>query len=347
MENTLSKKKYILETITWLIISVLWGKTLFFKCISDCTYVQTILIFCGISLCIIGGGIFLTWKQGRNYANALRSVIISWGIFGVLAYVEYYKMQIQIVLLSALIISLILTLMILGRKIKNKEKKKKIMKRRFQNIFIVWWRSMAIASLVILIPLGLSRFFQDSFMNARVDATKEYSNVEDYSKIYPEIWDDLEFQERLDVCQVIVNDQVNKLGLSHKIEIGVSNILEDGILSYYTEANHRIIIDCIYLRYANSTDITATLCHEVRHAYQIELVFILDSLDEEQQNLYIFRDIAAYKGELANYNDGSEDYEAYYTQELETDAREYGEGEAMLYLMRVSEYLRDENQIDT
>ena len=36
-----------------------------------------------------------------------------------------------------------------------------------------------------------------------------------------------------------------------------------------------------------------------------------------------------------------------HTQELETDAREYAEEEAMLYLMHVSEYLRDENQIDT
>lgn len=60
--------------------------------------------------------------------------------------------------------------------------------------------------------------------------------------------------------------------------------------------------------------------------------------DLENKSLMLFQKARMYGNEFADYEDGSKDFNKYYMQECEIDAREYAEAGVKEYLRRIREY---------
>jgi len=345
MLNTIGKKDYIKYHIWMLCIAFLWGKIIFFRCIPNFTYNESLvfLIFIMVMCSIVG--IKMTWGSGRNYINLLQNIIIPWGIFVFCAYFDVYKAKIVSLVLITSVITLIMIISILVRKIKNINNKDRIIRRRIRRCIHCVRRNFSISLLCILVPVGISVILNGTILSSNIEVTKVYgdehcldANIEVISHIDPEKWEQLEIQERLNVCQTILNCEARYYGLSHEISIGTQE-LASGTLGYYNESQHLVVIDINHLKSNSSYDVLKTIIHEATHAYQYEQVALYKSLDDKSRNLLMFYDVSIYAEEFIDYKDGKGDFWQYYGQKVESDARKAAEIYALEYIERVNEYL--------
>lgn len=345
MNNTMERGEYIKENVIWSLIAFLWFKSLLFRCIPNCTYNESLMWFLIISICVVTAGIAISWRRNRNYKNLLENIVLSWGVFACITYMQLYKKWITYTLLIIGAFSLILSMIVLFRRIKRHDKRRKIMIRRIEKVAALCKRNVAAASLVIIAPILVSSIFYGSMLNSKVEATKVYgdehslkANIEVIADIEPSRWDKLDIQEKLDVCQKIINCEARYYGLSHEIKVGIAD-LEEGTWGYYNDSNHQVIIDVQYLENSYSYHVLQTLLHECTHAYQHEQVALYQKLDEKERNLLMYYDVAIYAEEFASYEDGDEDFDAYYMQLSEMHARRAGETDSLEYIKAINEYL--------
>ena len=342
MSNTIDKWEYIKEHIIWSFVMFVWCKKMFFRCVPNCTYIESLLVLLGVAVSVMAVGIAITWKNGRNYISLAENIILTWSVFVVLAYVDIFKNRMIAIGIVVVILSALMTVIVLCRRIKRKYKKRTIITNRIRNVVNLWRRNFAFASLFLLIPLGASVLINGTVLNSKVEGTKVYgdehcldANIEVIANIAPERWERLDIQDRLTVLQTILNCQARYYGLSHEIVIGTAD-LSEGTLAYYSEAKHQIVIDIDYLKDSYSYDILETSIHECTHAYQHEQVALYQKLDDKSRNLLMFHDVSIYMEEFADYEDGSEDFWNYYSQKAEIDARKAGETESLEYIQRVN-----------
>lgn len=352
MRNTMTMGEFIKEHVVWSLLVFLWFRNFLFRCLPNCTYTESLVGFLVISACVMAVGIAISWHRNRNGINVIENILLSWGVFVGIAYLELCRDRIIYTLLVAAFISLILSLLILCRRIKKRDKRHKILARRFENIAVLWKRNSALAALVIVVPIGISSVLYGTVLNSKVDVVKlygdEYSlkaNIETIADIEPGRWEKLDIQSKLNVCQAIINVEARYYGLSRKITIGTAD-LSWGTWAYYRDTTHQIVIDMELLEDAYSYDVLKTLLHEVHHAYQYELVELYQKMDEQERSLRLFYEASIFMEEFADYEDGDEDFYAYYTQLTECYAREAGETESLVYIEAVNDYLGIELDVD-
>ncbi len=347
MVNTMGKGEYIKEHIIWWFIAYIWFRTLIFRCLPGCTHFQSFLILLAMAVVVVGLCIVLTWERERNYTNLMLHIFLSWGVFTVVAYADLFKRQMILIGIVVVIVSTFLSALILGRKIRRNGTRRLIIKRRVRTVISVWRRNSAIASLVLLIPIGTSMLFNGTVMSSTLEVAKVYgdehslsANMEVICNIAPERWEQLDMKERLNVCQAIVNCEARYYGLSHELMVGTA-ALDGNTLAYYNEQLHQIVIDVDYLKLGYSYVLLESLIHECTHAYQYEQINLYKKVDEESRNLLMFYEASVYLEEFADYVDGSdsEDFERYYGQLAEVNARKAGESGAEEYIRRIEEYL--------
>jgi len=345
MVSTMGKGEYIKEHIIWWFISYIWFRTLIFRCLPGCTYFQSFLMLLAMSVVVMGIGIVLTWERERNYTNLMLHVFLAWGIFAVVAYADLFKHQMIIIGIVVVVVSTFLSALILGRKIKRNDTRELIIKRRLQNVIRVWRQNSAIAALVLLVPIGVSMLFNGTVMNSSLEVAKIYSdehslsaNMELICNIAPERWENLDMKTKLNVCQAIINAKAAEYGISHELLVGTA-ALEGNTLAYYCEPQHQIVIDVDYLKLGYSYALLESIIHECTHAYQYEQIDLYKKVDEEARNLLMFYEASVYLEEFSDYEDGNEDFERYYGQLAEVNARKAGEIGAEEYIRKIEEYL--------
>ena len=346
MKNTLDYREYIKEHVIWSLLVFLWFRSLLFRCIPNYTYTESLVGFLIISVCVMAVGVVISWKKNRNYTNVIENILLSWGVFVCITYMELYKKRFTYMLFAFVVVSLVLSIIILFRQIKRKDKQKKIMMRRIENVAVLWKRNAAIGSLIIMVPVAISSLLYGTVLNSnKVEVVKVYgdehslkANIEVISDIEPSRWETLSIEDKLLVAQKIVNCEARYYGLSHEILVGTDD-LAVGTLAYYRESIHQIVIDLEHLENSYSYDVLSTLLHEVHHAFQHHQVEIYQKLDEEDRNLLLFYDASVYMEEFADYKDGDENFYAYYTQLAEIHAREAGEKGSLEYIEAINEYL--------
>lgn len=343
--NSMTKKEYIKEHIIWSLLVFLWFKHFLFRCIPNCTYTESLVSFLFLSVCVMAVGIAISWHRNRNYKNVIENILLSWGVFVCITYMELYKNRITYTLIALVVLSLVLTVMVLFRRIRRKDKRRKIMMRRIEKVAVLWKRNTAIGLLIIIVPIAISSLLYGTVLNSKVEVIKVYgdehslkANIETIADIEPSRWVNLNIDEKLLVAQKIVNTEARYYGLSHEILVGTGD-LSTGTLAYYRDSTHQIVIDLEYLKDSYSYCVLESLLHEVHHAFQHNQVEIYQKLDEEDRNLLMFYEASVYMEEFANYEDGDENFYAYYTQLAEIHARKAGETESLEYIEAINEYL--------
>jgi len=169
------------------------------------------------------------------------------------------------------------------------------------------------------------------------------NNMETLILLQDDEWSCLTAQERLDVLQTAANVEQRNLGMTNELNVGAAN-LNKGVLGYYSDNTHEIVIDMNSLLNDSSWEMLDAVCHEAYHSYQFRIVEILNGVDESSKNLKIFRKANSYRNEFANYISGENDFCSYYYQDCESDAREYAEAAVKYYRMKINEFLHGEGK---
>ncbi len=117
---------------------------------------------------------------------------------------------------------------------------------------------------------------------------------------------------------------------------------KDTVLGTYDSNQHVITININSLKNSSPQKAVEIIAHECYHAYQRCLTHLLADTNEQYKNLLLFTDIRQYVMEYSDYHDGGEtheEYEEYYSQSVEEDAREYAESAVERY-----DYIQAEQQ---
>lgn len=324
-----------------------------FKCIDNKTYTQSRYILCGLICISCFFGIISQMDRGRNLSNLFMNLALPYGIYTVMAFYKSKKTLIFVILSIALGLSLIHGFLVMFRKIKNKDMAWIIIGRRLNKTISVTRGFLTFGVTMIMLCLFFNVIWKSTMVGSTVKA--EYAQEEEgflteekldtISMLDEEKWNKLNLQERLDVLQTVANYEGYKLGICNELNVGATNMIKEKH-GYYSDRLHQININVDVILYNSSWNVLSTLCHEAYHSYQYNMVRALEQVDENNRNLKFLRDAAAYEKEFNEYMPGSVDFEAYYFQQCEVDARCYAKEEsenikAMVYEHNASESLED------
>lgn len=110
-QNTMTKWGYILENILWAILGTHWYKQICFANLlelDDDSSVWLLYLIVGTFVFI---GILLTLKYRRNSVNTFVNIAFPFSVYTAIAYINYLRPLIIILLVLALIISIIYVIM--------------------------------------------------------------------------------------------------------------------------------------------------------------------------------------------------------------------------------------------
>lgn len=345
--NTLERIEYICITLFYAGLFMISYRSLIFQNIYGVTYrdSKAILWCLVIILVIVGIGVSLIHQ--RNIVNVVTNIAIPYGIFTILIYYDYKKTFIHITGLLAIVFFVLCCIQIFKRKLKSKNKKRVFLKK----MRLCFWglrEIMAGEMLILMGSIAACTLFDGTLLEASVNAVsgteKEEkqtiaNNIETLLLLQEDEWENLDIEEKLDILQVVANIEADYLGIPNELCVE-AGFLKDNVTGCYNDRTHRIIISFDVLNNERPNALLELVCHEAFHGFSWRLVELYDATKEELQDLKIFDEIVFYKEEFENYSDGTgENYEAYYYQRCEQDARNYAQNAVEEYYRRINDYL--------
>lgn len=342
--------EFLLECIIKSFIIFIWYRNTIFCCISSMSAVRSMVVLVIILLVFS-----LIWDfflvSHRNEKAAWCIAFLTFGIYTVVVYKSIFRVRIIIIMILTVLATLIFCGMIWHRKIPSQKDRKRVVIRRIYRCMTGILLIMAIASGVLIIPLMVRVFVGHGILKSSIKPVTGYSvenrMLEDSMDLLlllqEDKWSELDVKARLSVLQTVANIERGYLGISHEL-IVVSGSLKENILAQYEDATHTIIISLDLLERGSAHDALEGISHECEHAYQARLVEAYENADEKSQKFRLFDKAKVYKSENESYQDGTLDYEAYYFQEKEADARSYSKEAVEYYYRIIDEYLNRKDQ---
>lgn len=344
-ENTRSKTSYLFELVFWEIIACYWYKKSFFICLGSFSYEDSLRILFFLTVGFAAAGCLLDWKHERNEGNLYRNVTGGMGIYLAATYYPLFKRIILPVLITGAVLSAVYALAVFCRRIRNRKRYKTVLCRRILMALRGFRNIVSTAGTVILFGLILVTYWGTGLVSPSVRPASQLDmssqtisgSMDMLIQLETGRWKTLGPEERLDVLQTVANIEQRFLGIPHEIVVG-AEYLGEGNVSQYSDGNHRIVISMECLQKGSAYDNVEALAHEARHCYQHCLVRAYENADDLSKSLRIFKDAEIFREEFADYEDGQDNFDKYYLQECENDAREYAEEAAWEYIRRVYEY---------
>ena len=173
--------------------------------------------------------------------------------------------------------------------------------------------------------------------NDTVEANSDIyqKNQELWSCFNEKNWKKYSLQEKVAVMQLLANFETRLLRIP-SININAGMIGTFTLGSYNDETNE-IFINAKYLDSASAEECIGTICHEVRHYLQAQIVRSVDWNNSIFQTPY-FDELRSWRENQENYKnywaDGAQEYE---DQPLETDARSFEKTETA----KIMSYVRN------
>lgn len=168
-----------------------------------------------------------------------------------------------------------------------------------------------------------------------------------------DVFQNLSYEKKKEVVIAILRCEGRYLGLE-EFDIAFKE-LEDDTLGQFSYSKRRITINSKPLKDGSlpggsATKVLETCLHEARHYYSHLMVELLKKASPEQRNLLAFtgEGVASWYENIKDYHsaDGEyteEEYDAYYSQSLEQDARRYAREQIPVYWMAIDELLNEQD----
>lgn len=142
-------------------------------------------------------------------------------------------------------------------------------------------------------------------------------------------WYDLSTKDKCQILLSVINEMSDEMGITTP-SIFLETDMSDNELGYYIDSDNSIHVWDQYIEHISAKDAVYIVLHELYHAYQHSIInstaINWDSPDI-QTNAY-FKMIWKWKQESESYIEGDRwdvNFEAYYDQSLESDARDFAE----------------------
>ena len=338
-----SKISYIVEHIGWIFLSMVLYRGFVFRKLDFTNYFVSCLILDGLLvLCSIIGGIY-DLRYQRRRRGIFYNLFLAYGIYTCMSYHFVFKKLMMAVIGIVIVLTVVCLLALYYRYITSLRYEANYVKRQVHLGIYACRRNFAYAMLLIMVIIGGRIVFTDSVASASTEVLDAYgqdynfeNNANEIAKIRPEVWETLEFQEKMNVAQIIANCEGNYLGIPQMMTV-VANDLESYVLGQYVEGTYRIEISTEHIKNSSPEAVLNTILHESYHCYQEQCIKVYEKLSPEERNLMLFYHTAKYSDEFNNYKDGSEDMEEYWNQQVEIDAREYAKNGVEEYYRLINE----------
>lgn len=347
--STMTRRKFLAETIWKSLIAIIWYQHLLFRCLPGMTYAVSKGLLWGSLLLSVVLGTFLVFRHRRTAWTSVVCVVLPLGIYTVLTYLHTFQAMIKSLLLAAGVVSLLCMAMILFRRIRKSswKNRRKVWCYRFRRSLFAIQSSYAAAFLAIMLLLAVGGVFGTGILQgtalATVGVVSEeqtiHNNMDILYLLQEEEWEKLNTTQKINVLQCVANIESRYLGLPNELNVVMAN-LQEGTLGMYIDRTHTICLDLDHLEQDPAYAVVESLCHEAFHSYEHRLVDVYNELDSDARKLRIYGRVARYAEEFADYSDAA-DFGAYYNQYCETDSREYALGAVQDYYEKISAYLQE------
>lgn len=330
--------EYLLCMFAWMILY----QILLFRCLDGRTLADSRVILWGMVVGCNAWGIRCQWESHRRLRDILATQAIAFGLYTITAYFPLRPVLVQGVLAVTAVLAILYVVLIQSQPIRTNSPARAHRVHRFR-------RGQSVAAVVHTLAIGLGvlqavlfvfLMLQGSVLAARVSATSGYevgtgvseAQVRTLQQLQPQTWSCLTARERLDVLQTVANIEGASLGLPHELNVAAEDMEEEeGLCAYYRDNTHQIMVNMDKLLHSNSGFLVGLICHESCHAYQHRLTELYAAVPAESRTLQLLQPAEQYAWEFRHYADGSEDYDSYYEQACESDARSYAKGRVSYY----------------
>lgn len=326
MNSLLSFKEYMIKSMLYFLISFCLFEGLFIS-IPSYTYLESLLLFVVVSLSVFLVGIY----SGKNtYKTVFENILLAWVIF--LCITHDFLIFMLLILIIAIVIYVIM--------MTNGTSEMMVMKTVARYIFY----SSSLFFLVILVTCFINKNAQSMVVSTvgYTEADSINNNIGEIAKLEESKWGQLSDEEKIRVCEKIVNAEGLYYGLPFRIDVETEELSTE-ILALYNPYKRTIVLNsaCLDDSFC-SFELVPICCHEVYHAFTAELVSCYTTtLSDAERNLLYFQKIGVYKEEMENYNTdigNVEDYFLnYYFITMEVDARA-AEERSLIYFDQISQY---------
>lgn len=348
-KNTMDLTEFMCLCIPLNVLAYIVYRCLFFINLKNMTQEQSVAILMGIVLLILVPNLLLSCKKYRNFLSIFAGMFVPYGIYTVMTYFVYFSKLYRWLCVLAIGLGVFYLGCVFLRKIPDERGRSRIMKARIRLAYLGIEHIAMLVSVFLLMLLFGRLYVVKDLVFERAEMAQTYEeeqtvgeNMEVLLKMQPKIWNKLETQQKLEVLQIIVNNERHNLGLDKPILV-LDAELGNNTLGCYNFDDSTIQIDRKFLGKGSPRKVLEATLHEVFHAAQYTYVEIYDSLDEQQKKSYFMRDAAIYAMELTGYVKGEEDFVGYYCQSIETHARAYATAAVEDYYVQMEEYLKRVN----
>lgn len=344
--NISSKIWYIFENMIWCFLALRIYRIYCFTNILDCDYETSKLILYITTFGFVIVGIIITIKHRRNSINAAINVLLPLVLYTFATY--FQELDVFIIIASVIgVVGSVAYIFLTQEYSKSKTcaKNKKFNKKRFSALgartIITSCCSLVVIYIAGTAITGLQLYRPSTEANDTSTGFIEYldENSDSFDLLEESEWQTLSNNQKIDVLQMVCNAETKRLGLQTPQISIKSRYFENNLLGTYMRADHTILINTQLLKEGTARQVLESSTHECFHALQYDLVELYDSVSEDQKKLMIFDTVEKYKTEFSNYKDGyCADFDDYYNQSVEEDARSYENYAPDIYLERAGRH---------
>lgn len=345
--STTTRREFLLDSV--LYGAVLWWlyRKLLFRCLPGRTYAESILLLLKALVGTMLLGNFVLFRRHRTGLALVSCLILPFGTYTLAAYWRTINKIYLLPLAIAGVFSVSCMLLLLCQKIRCSEHRWRILYGRLCQSIWLSCEFMALGMLSLLLVFFAWAIFRSALVESSVEAVSGINEeayeqtmeeqMEILMQLNEEKWKKLSTLKKINTLQVVANLEAYTLGLPNELNVRASN-LEGAVTALYSEATHGIVIDLDHLENDPVETVLRSIFHEAYHSYQNRMVDLYETVPPEMKRLQIFQNAAAYEKEFLHYEEGEENFEAYYEQKCETDARNYAEETVKKYYGKILQY---------
>lgn len=352
-KNSMGELWFLAEHVFWAVIWMVEYKFLFFRSISGLELTESRRILWAMVIGCSAWGICRQRERHRNMYSVMCNLVTAFGMYTVIAYMPVRPVLIRAFLVGTGILAILYVALIQLQPVRTNSasRRRKIRLFRLEQSIAAVHNTVAVGMTALLLTFFLPLVFGSTLLNADVAPTNALesgaqepeSYIQTLLLLQEEEWQTLTVKQKLDVLQTVANLEQSYLGLPNELNVSAENT-EENVSGYYRDDTHQIVVSLDDLLQRSAGYVLDTVCHEAYHSYQHRLTELYAAVPEESRRLQVFRSVESYAREFGTYEDGQEDFDAYYSQACETDARDYAEkrvsdyeGEIWLYLTQTEE----------
>lgn len=168
---------------------------------------------------------------------------------------------------------------------------------------------------------------------------EEFENDEKFfHNFIKDNWMMLSLEEKIDALQGIAYLEADRLNIDHVFVHAKER--DDGTIGFHIYNTRDIFIDLTHEDHQDPMECIRTILHECRHVYQNDCINSMNWANPQVQSGIYFEDVREWRYNMENYRSVSkgDEYEWYYRQPVEQDAREYAENAIAIYESIMMQY---------